>query len=116
MNKIAEFRKFLAALAGAVSAIVTANVLHGQAQTYAVTASTVIGTLLVYIVPNAPAKGTVTSLTIKAEVQKAIDYIDRKYGTPNPSSTNVAPAVTVVPAAQVSVAPLPPLIPPDSPA
>lgn len=50
----ATIRKFLVAAAAAASAIVTANVFTGSAQTWAVTISSVLGALLVYAVKNEP--------------------------------------------------------------
>lgn len=51
---LGQIRKFLVAAAAALSAIVTLDVLHGTAQTIAVTVSAALGAVLVHQVPNDP--------------------------------------------------------------
>jgi hypothetical protein len=50
---IAEYRKFLAALAGVLAQIIAANVVTGTALHWVQVASAVAAALLVYGVPNA---------------------------------------------------------------
>lgn len=54
---LGQIRKFLVAAAAALSAIVTLDVLHGTAQTIAVTVSAALGAVLVHQVPNDPPAG-----------------------------------------------------------
>lgn len=49
-----EVRKFLAATAAGLSALISLGVLHGTALRWAVGASVVIGAVLVHRVPNRP--------------------------------------------------------------
>jgi len=52
-NTIAQYRKFIAALAGVLAQIVAANVVTGTALHYVQVASAVVAALLVVAVPNA---------------------------------------------------------------
>jgi hypothetical protein len=50
---MSKYNKFLVALAAAVEEVITLNVLHGTAQTVAVTIGAVLGALGVVAIPNA---------------------------------------------------------------
>jgi hypothetical protein len=110
--RLAEIRKFLVAAAAAVSAIVSSQTLTGSVEKYAVLASTVLGALLTYVVPNALPRGTVTRAQLAAEVDKLAKWVESKIVVTGPVTVNSGAqttTVTDVPAAPV----IPPLIPPD---